>query len=142
MNTLREVQQRIAGTIAAFEQGKGVQLVAEVDGVVVGTATLMRNPHPLFAHRAEIDSVVVHGGYQRQGIARRMVEEAGVRAASMGIEILEISCRAGEVPEKVYPRLGFIEYGRLPRGIVEPWGERRTFDQVFYYRPLERQSDG
>jgi hypothetical protein len=33
--------------------------------------------------------------------------------------MLEISCRAEEPPELIYPKLGFIEYGRLPKGIKE-----------------------
>lgn len=141
MNTLEEVQSRIATNLQVFAQGRGVQLVAEVDGIVVGTVLLMRHSHPLEAHRAELADLVVHGDYQRQGIARRLVEESRAYAASMGIEILEIGCRAGTVAEKVYPRLGFLEYGRLPWGIIEPWGDRKVFDQVYFYQPLERASD-
>jgi GNAT superfamily N-acetyltransferase len=93
--------------------------------------------HPLFAHRAELDDVVVHRDYQRQGIARRLVEEARDYARSMGIEMLETSCRGGTPAEQVYPRLGFIEYGRLLRGIKEPWGDHHVFDMVYFYQPLE-----
>ena len=131
-----EVRARIEDTLQLFEEGRGVQLVAEVDGRVVGTATLRRHSHPLVAHRAELEDIVVHGSHQRQGIARRLIEESRTYAHPMGIEILEVSCRAGTVAETVYARLGFIEYGRLPRGIIEPWGERDVFDQVYFYQPL------
>jgi len=141
MNTLEEVQSHIRANLQASEEEKGLQLVAEVDGKAVGTVILTRNSHPLFTHRAELGSLVVHGDYQRRGIARRLVEESRSYAQSMGIEILEISCRAGTPAEQVYPRLGFIEYGRLPQGIKEPWGDHNAFDIVYFYQPLEGTSD-
>jgi GNAT superfamily N-acetyltransferase len=141
MNTLDEVQVRIRANLSVFEQGEGVQQVAEVGGTVVGTVTLRRNSHPLLAHRAELDSFVVHGDYRRQGIARRLVEESRARAAAMGIEVLEVQCRGRTAAEQVYPRLGFLEYGPLPRGIVEPWGDRKVFDVVYFYQPVECRSD-
>ncbi len=54
----------------------------------------------------------------------------------MGMEILEISCRAGEPAEQVYRHLDLIEYGRLPRGLIEPWGKHKVFDQVLFFQPL------
>ena len=130
------VKERLESTIQMFEEGNGVQLVAEVDGIVIGTATLRRNSHPLYVHRAEIDSVVVHGDYQRRGIARRLIAGYRTYAESMGIEILEIGARGGTPAEEVYRRLGFIEYTRLPGGIKEPWGDGNAFDEVLFYLPV------
>jgi GNAT superfamily N-acetyltransferase len=136
-NTLQEVEERIAGSIEAAEKKTQVLLVAEVDGVVVGTGTFVRNTHSLYAHRAEVGSLVVHPHYQRRGIARRIVEQIKDRAASMGLEVLEVSCRGGTPAEEVYRHLGFVEWGRLPRGIVEPWGEREVYDEVQFYMPIK-----
>jgi GNAT superfamily N-acetyltransferase len=136
MNTLEDVRSRVRANLQALEDGNGLQLVAEVGGRVVGTAALNRHTHPLFAHRAQVDDVVVHGDYQRRGIARRLVAELRNRAQAMGIEMLEVSCRADTPAEQVYPRLGFVEYGRLPRGIKESWGDQRVFDMVYLYQPL------
>jgi GNAT superfamily N-acetyltransferase len=102
--------------------------------------TLVRNAHPLYAHRGELASLVVHPNYQRQGIARRLVEEVCEYGASVGLEILETGCRGGTPAEDIYPRLGFREYGRLPGGIVEPWGDRQVFDEVSFYMPMKRAS--
>jgi GNAT superfamily N-acetyltransferase len=132
-NTLQEVEERIADSIKAAEAETQVLLVAEVDGVVVGTGTFVRNTHPLYAHRAKVGGLVVHPHYQRRGIARRLVEQIKAHAASMGLEILEVGCRGGTPAEEVYRRLGFVEWGRLPRGIVEPWGERKAYDKVSFY---------
>ena len=109
MNTVEQVQSRIEANLQTQEQGNGVQLAAEIDGIVVGTAGIIRNSHPLEAHRAELVDLVVHGDYRQRGIARRLVEECCIHAAAIGIEILETGCRAGTPAENVYPRLGFIE---------------------------------
>ena len=123
-NTLAEVRERVAGEIAAYAQGTRVHLVAEVDGAVVGTGRVGRNEHPLHAHRAELYNIVVHPDYQRQGLARRIIATLHDHALSMGITILAVSCRGGTGAEQVYPRLGFVEWGRLPGGLKEPGASR------------------
>jgi GNAT superfamily N-acetyltransferase len=135
-NTLAEVEARIADAIEESATGTQVLFVAEVDGTVVATGTLIRNAHPLYAHRGELASLVVHPHYQRRGIARRIVETIREHAASLGLEILEVSCRGGTPAEQVYRRLGFVEYGRLPHGIKEPYGEGHAYDEVSFYMPL------
>ena len=132
-NTFAEVQERIAESIRAAEEGNQLLLVAVVDGIVVGTGTLTRNTHALYAHRAEVGGLVVHPDYQRRGIARGIVASIAERAASMGLDILEVGCRGGTPAEEVYRRLGFVEYSRLPGGIVEPWAERKVYDEVRFY---------
>ena len=134
-NTFEEVEWQIRDNLQAATEGRRLHLVAEVDGRVIGNAVVIRDQHPLRAHRAGLFSLVVSTPYQGRGIARRLVEEGCARAAAMGIEILETACRGGEPAEAVYPRLGFIEYGRLPHGLREPGGTHRVFDEVCFYRP-------
>jgi GNAT superfamily N-acetyltransferase len=137
-NTLAEVEAGIAERIQGFEQGTVLHLVAEVEGVVVGTGILTRNEHPLKAHRGTVGSLVVHPDHQRQGIARRIVDTMRGYAEEMGIAFLEIGCRGGTPAEQVYPRLGFVECGRFPGGLIEPWGERLAFDEVSFYMTVGR----
>jgi len=137
MNTQEEVEAGIHQTLEATRQGKEFQFVAVLDGAAIGVVSLIRRSHPLNAHRAEVAGLVVHPDFQGHGIARRLVESCQEKARQVGISILEISCRAGEPAEQIYPRLGFVEYGRLPQGLAEPWGEHQVFDQVYFYRALE-----
>lgn len=138
-NTLQEVQAHIEQNLQAASNGKAVQLVAIVDGEPIGIITLERKDHPLKAHRAELVGLVVDPRYQRQGIARRLVAECRTRATQMAIEILEICCRVGEPAEQVYRQLGFTEYGRLPRGLIEADQGHKPFDEIYFYQPLGRR---
>ncbi|MBN1935966.1 MAG: GNAT family N-acetyltransferase [Anaerolineae bacterium] len=146
VNTLEQISARITEAIQTTAQETQTLLVAEVQDaqsppVVVGTGSLVRNTHPLYAHRGELTGLVVHPHYQRQGIARRVVEAVCEQAAAWGIEILETGCRGGTPAEAVYPRLGFIEWGRLPGGIKEPYGEQNVYDDVSFYMLVRKEKD-
>jgi len=160
-NTLAEVKWRVTSSyLQEYAAGLGVSLVAEVDGHVVGITSMTFIEHPLRAHICELSDFVVNPGFQRRGIARRLLEEckilavnagksktlAGVRgatteecktiAASTGKSMMLTSARGGTTAETVYRKLGFIEYGRLPNGLIEPWGEQCAYDEVLFYMPL------
>lgn len=136
MATIVVVREQIEDNIRGFDAGQRMHLVACMDGTVVGMVVFVRDAHPLRAHRGGLFSLVTAAAYQGRGIARRLVEDVGRRVPVMGIEILEISCRAATPAEEVYRRLGFTEYGRLPRGLKEPWGEQGVFDEVLFYLPV------
>jgi N-acetylglutamate synthase-like GNAT family acetyltransferase len=136
MNTPDQIQTLINQSLEQAAAGMGAHLVAELNGVVVGTVNLELHPHGLKLHRATVTGLVVSQAYTRRGIARMLVQACRVEATKLGCTILEISCRAGEPPELIYPKLGFIEYGRLPMGLKESWGAYREYDEVMYYMPV------
>ena len=138
-NTIEQVQEALAHTKTATADGQELQLVAVVNGQVIGSATLIRDSHPLRSHRAGLFGLVVNPAFQKRGVARQLVDALLVHAQAMGIEILETSCRAGTGAEQVYPKLGFTEYGRLPRGIYQTWGEPTVFAEVYFYRECKRK---
>ncbi|MEM7128264.1 MAG: GNAT family N-acetyltransferase [Chloroflexota bacterium] len=133
---LEQVQKALRNTLVASAEGKEYQVVAEVNDEVVGCATLIRDTHPLRSHRAGLFGIVVHPHHQKKGIARQLVDSLSEQAQAVGIKILETSARADTGADLVYPRLGFTEYGRLPRGLLQPDGEKQVFDEVYFYRAL------
>lgn len=132
--SVEQVEDALRATLAATANGKELQLVVELDGAVVGSATLIREGHRLRAHRAGLFGLVVHPDYQQRGIARQLVDTLAAHAQALGITILETSCRGGTDAEQVYGRLGFTEYGRLPQGLLETDEEPVSFDEVYFYR--------
>lgn len=136
-NTIEEMAAQIDENLQGYAAGEVLPLVAEVDGAVVGSAMLRRKIHPLWRHRAELLGMVVCGVYQRRGIARRLIKALRDHAAQMGVTIFETDVRGGTPAEEVYRRVGFQEYGRLPGGIVEPWGECGIYDEVLFWMPTK-----
>lgn len=136
-NTPNEVTDRIASCLRAYAEEKAVPLVAEVDGHVIGTTYMkLGEKETLKAHICTLFDVVVNPVFQRMGIARRLIEECKVRAIEHGQSIICVSSFGGSTAESVYPKLGFIEYGRLPNGFVRPWGNNDVSDEVMFYMPL------
>ena len=129
-NTLEETQQRVEDALQRQENGELLQYVAEVDGHTVGTVTLEKASGALWAHRQELWSMVVAEEYQRRGIARAMFNACVEECRKSGAEMITLCVRGGEPAEEVYLKLGFQRYGKLERGLIEPWGECKVFDEV------------
>jgi predicted N-acetyltransferase YhbS len=132
-DTLSEVRERIACNILKMQSGKLINLVAVNGGNSIGNILLKREEHPFYQHRCNLEDVIVNPAYHRMGIARKLFDECVKAASASGINIITASCRGGEV-EAFYTKLGFKEYGRIPEGIIEPWGNKNTFDEVWFYK--------
>jgi len=138
-NTPNEVKKRVAVSLRGYAAGKEIPMVAEVDGHVIGTMILSFEDHPLRAHICRLNDVVVNPGFQRMGIARRLLEECKTLAAEKGKTMIIVSTRGGSTSETVYPKLGFTKYGRLPNGLIERppfWENECAYDEVFFYMLL------
>lgn len=135
-NTPEEVEERIANNIIKMKSGSCIQFVAEVDGVVIGNMKLDKEEFALHEHRCSLGDVVVNPAFQGMGIARKLLEGCKQQAKSWGLKLLTVHVRGGTPAEEVYKKLGFIEAGRIPKGIIEPWNDNNTFDDVFMYQEI------
>lgn len=135
-NTLNEVEERVADSIKKFQLGVQVQFVAEVDKRIVGTMIIKKDQHSLYLHIGELEDVVVNPMFQRMGIAKKLFDECKKYSRENDLLMIKLNCRGGTVAETVYKKIGFIEAGRIPNGIIEPWGDKRYFDDVILYYNL------
>jgi L-amino acid N-acyltransferase YncA len=90
--------------------------VAEADQHVAGWLSFKRFlPRCAYRGTAEI-SVYVDENFRRQGVARRLLEEAIVRAPSLGITtVVGLIFAHNEPSLKLFDQLGFERWGLLPR---------------------------
>lgn len=90
--------------------------VVENDGHVIGWLDFKKFlPRCAYRGTAEI-SVYIHETFRHQGVARRLLEEAIARAPSLGINaIVGLIFGHNEPSLKLFERLGFERWGRLPR---------------------------
>ena len=98
---------------------------AESDGQVIGWLDFKKFlPRCAYRGTAEI-SVYVHEKFRRQGVARRLLEEAIARAPLLGIDaIVGLIFGHNQPSLKLFERLGFERWGLLPR-IAQLDGNKR-----------------
>ncbi len=97
---------------------EGTRLVAEIDGLVVGTLRFT-----VHEHHVHLMGLAVHPNYQRRGIARRMIEWVADHAPNLERTTLALSTikETGTVP--LYERLGF----RAVREEAAQWCESDVY---------------
>ena len=95
---------------------RGLYLVAERDGQVIGHLLLDPLPLALNAHVVSLN-IVVHPGATDRGIGRRMLDHAVAWARENPlVEKIELRVRAGnDRAIHLYESFGFVEEGRLRR---------------------------
>ncbi|MHB8926157.1 MAG: GNAT family N-acetyltransferase [Bacillota bacterium] len=112
-------------------------LVAEVDGVVIGSLSLERPNRRRLAHTA-ILGIVVTKEWRGRGVGTALIRSALAWAAESGaiekVCLSVFSSNAGAI--ELYERLGFAEEGRRPRGIKV--GPGSYVDEVLMYRFVTR----
>ena len=99
------------------EHAREVELVAEVDGVITGTAGVdcISNAEKL-RHRGSF-GISVDRAWWGLGIGRALTEACIECAKAAGFSQLELDVVAANTAAlRLYESVGFVEYGRNPRG--------------------------
>lgn len=118
----------------AIEQETTVMLLARVDRQVVGTVQLEWSPKKNARHRAEVNKLLVHPGFQRHGIGRRLMEALEATARENGWTTLHLDTREGDISNDFYLSQGWTMAGLIPQ-----WAESASGSldgTVFYYKLL------
>ncbi|WP_298984718.1 GNAT family N-acetyltransferase [uncultured Roseibium sp.] len=109
--------------------------VAFLDDQPVGITGLLRQSASKMAHRATIVMVYVRESLRGKGIAKDLLEAVVEQARVLGIQQLELSASAENLPAlRFYRRAGFVEAGRIPGGFIQ---EGRLVDDIIMIRRLE-----
>ncbi len=126
--------RRIAGEVTA---GSRAIWVARDPGneTVIGTVQLALATPPNGRHRAEVQKLLVHGKWRRQGIAQRLIAELEGAARQQGRTLLVLDTSAGpEGARAFYEAIGYRYAGGIPGFALEPGGTPTT--NAIYYKQL------
>jgi ribosomal protein S18 acetylase RimI-like enzyme len=89
-------------------------LVAVRDGEVVGYVTLRPGPLPSNAHVVQVNGLAVHPSHQRQGVARRLLDEAATRVRRRGARKLTLRVLGhNAAARRLYASCGYVVEGVL-----------------------------
>jgi len=119
----------------ALALGQRELLLAELDGVLVGTVQLELAQKPNARHRAEITKLLVHTRARRQGVGRLLLQEVEQLARSHGRTLLYLDTREGDVAEQLYLQAGYLRAGRIPAYVRSENGKLDA--TILLYRLLD-----
>ena len=118
-------------TTEAFWQGRladrdALVLVADLDGRVVGTVTLLPAAMPNGAHRAEVSKLLVAPTARGRGLARQLLRALEVEALARGRWLLLLDTQTGSRAEGLYAADGWVvtgvvaDHAATPDGVLRP----------------------
>ena len=120
--------------IADIAAGERLLLVAHDGGGIAGSVQLALATQPNALHRAEIQKLMVHTHFRRQGIGRRLMSAAEDAARYMKRTLLVLDTRRGDTAESLYEKLGYVRAGIIPEYALSANG--MLDDTVIFYRTL------
>jgi RimJ/RimL family protein N-acetyltransferase len=117
-----------------IEAGNTVQLLSVLDDEIIGVAGIHRQSH--VAHHTGVLGISVAKAYRGLGIGRSLMTTliAEAKARISGLSIISLDVFGSNEPGiHLYQSLGFLEYGRLPGGIIHQGNE---VDRISMYLRL------
>jgi ribosomal protein S18 acetylase RimI-like enzyme len=134
--SLEEEQQYVARKLEQIARNEAVQLLAFSGENLIGSSdiTMLSGVE----QHVGVFGLVIADGFRGQGLGRLLMEtvisEAIAHLPSMKIIKLDVFGN-NPIAIRLYEKLGFREYGRLPGGVLH---REQFVDHVFMYRNVAR----
>ncbi|MBF9000361.1 GNAT family N-acetyltransferase [Vibrio nitrifigilis] len=111
--------------------------VAVEEGSVVGAVQLSLTYKPNGKHRGEVEKLMVHTTMRGKGIAKQLLASLETYAKEIGLRLLVLDTRLGDVASLLYCKVGYIEAGQIPEFAKSSDGELAA--TVYFYKLLPSQ---
>ena len=115
-------------------EGSKILIVAQQTETIVGAVQLGLETRENGNHRAEVQKLMVHPEYRRQGIARQLMAEIEPAAKSADRTLLVLDVRKGDPAEALYQQMGFVHVGDIPDYARST--ETQLDTTAYYYKQL------
>ncbi|KAN0104640.1 acyl-CoA N-acyltransferase [Hyaloscypha variabilis] len=102
---------------------------------VVGVVMLDKPQSQTVPHTAWVEKLLVLPEWRRKGITKRMMVRLEEVARKEGRTLLMLDTEKDSPAELVYPRLGYVRVGEVPRYMVSPL-DGSLKDSVWFYKEL------
>jgi len=123
-----------SGVAADVARGCRVLLVAERNGLLVGSSQLELCLTPNGSNRASVQTMLVHCTLRRRGIGTALLQAAEIEALSLRRGLLLLETEAGSGADRLAAREGYTQVGELPDYACSPNGHWRA--TTLWYKTL------
>ncbi|WP_026971368.1 GNAT family N-acetyltransferase [Aliagarivorans marinus] len=86
------------------------------------------------AHRGEVEKLMVHTQSRGRGLSKRLMDLMEQTASALGLSLLVLDTRLGDVASSLYQRIGYTEAGQIPQFARSSTGELEA--TVYFYKLL------
>lgn len=121
------------GALASHARGERLILAAEGEGGRLdGTVQLVPASQENQPHRADVAKMLVHRRARRRGLGAALLRAAEDEARRLGRTLLTLDTESGSDGERLYARLGWVRFGRVPGYALRADGAAREAATFFY----------
>lgn len=122
------------GALDSHARGERLILVAEREGLLVGSVQLVLAGQENQPHRADIAKLLVHSTARRQRIGAALMQAAEQEAERLGRVLLTLDTESGSDGERLYERLGWTRFGVVPGFALRADGSELQAASFFFKR--------
>ena len=120
------------GALASHARGERLIFTAEAEGRLDGSVQLIPAPQENQFFRADIAKLLVHRRARRQGLGSALMQAAEEEASRIGCTLLTLDTETGSDGERLYARLGWTMFGRVPGYAMTADNRERQMVSFFY----------
>lgn len=118
--TLKQEKKFLDDVLKSIKKRQGVFLIAFVEKKIAGATDIRVNDKKIWKHVGEL-GLSVAKEYRKQGIGKLLIKTVLDEAKNKipGLKIINLGVFSINIPaQNLYKKLGFIEYGRLPKAFL------------------------
>lgn len=108
--------------------------IAYDDGSVIGAVQLSLCAKPNGSHRGEIEKLMVHTSARGKGVSKKLMALMESVASEIGLSLLVLDTRVGDVASTLYRSIGYTEAGQIPQFARSSTGELEG--TVYFFKLL------
>lgn len=130
----QEVESYWAGVDSDLSSGNRRLFVAWDDDVVVGSVQLSLCYKANGSHRGEVEKLMVRTSSRGQGVSKQLMSLMESTASEIGLQLLVLDTRFGDVASLLYRSIGYTEAGQIPQFARSSNGKLEA--TVYFYKQL------
>lgn len=108
--------------------------IVQDENVIIGAVQLSLCSKANGSHRGEVEKLMVKTSARRQGISKKLMALMENTASELGLQLLVLDTRLGDVASLLYRSIGYIEAGQIPEFARSSSGKLEA--TVYFYKQL------
>lgn len=117
-----------------LERGNRRLFIAIDDDIVIGAVQLSLCSKANGSHRGEVEKLMVKTSARGQGVSKKLMSLMEFTAAEIGLSLLVLDTRLGDVASSLYRVIGYTEAGQIPCFARSSNGELES--TVYFFKLL------